>query len=97
VEELLQVEHFEPHVGKLVRFKGTRFAFPLEQIISEKQRFPGSQRLAFSLIFRGPREREYLPEGLYACEIEGGPTYELYVAPIHTPEQDRQNYQAVFN
>jgi hypothetical protein len=97
VEELLQAEHFEPHVGKLVRFKGTRFAFPLDKVVSEHKRFEGSKREAFMLIFRGPREQEYLPEGLYECEIEGGPTYEIYVAPIHTPEQDRQNYQAIFN
>jgi hypothetical protein len=98
MDELLQIEYFKPHVGKLVRFKGTRFAFPLERIISDRKRLPkGVKRRPFVLIFAGPKEREYLPEGLYDCEIEGGPTYRIYVNPIHTPEPDRQEYQAVFS
>ncbi len=28
---------------------------------------------------------------------KGGPTCEIYVNPILTPEPDRQEYQAVFN
>lgn len=98
MDKLLQIEHFKPHVGKLVRFKGTRFAFPLEGIISDRKRLPkGVKRRPFVLIFAGPKEREYLSEGLYDCEIEGGPTYQIYVNPIHTPQPDRQEYQAVFS
>jgi len=97
MDEMLQIEHFKPHVGKTVRFKGTRFAFPLERIIVDRKRSKGLKRKSFMLIFRGPKEREHLPEGLYDCEIENGPTYPIYVAPVHTPEPDRQDYQAVFN
>jgi hypothetical protein len=98
MEGLLQLEHFKPHVGKTFRFKGTRYAFPLDHIISNDDPLPpGLPRRPFALIFRGPREREVLPEGLYECEIENGPTYQIYVAPIHTPQPDRQEYQAAFN
>ncbi len=98
MDELLTIDHFKPHVGKLVRFKGTPFAFPLERIISDRRRLPkGMKRRPFILIFRGPKEHRYLPDGLYDCEIDGGPTYRMYVNPIHTPEPDRQEYQAVFS
>ncbi|MEA2833080.1 MAG: hypothetical protein QOG66_1282 [Methylobacteriaceae bacterium] len=98
MDELLQIEDFKPHVGKLFRFKGTRFAFPLDRISSDRRRIPkGMKRKPFILIFRGPKESEYLPEGLYDCEIEGGPTYRIHVNPIFTPQPDRQEYQAVFS
>ena len=96
--EFLLVEHFEPHVGKVFRFKGTRYAFPLESIDNPRREKPDwVKRQPFTLIFRGPKERDVMPEGLYDCEIEGGPTVALYVAPIMTPQPDRQYYQAVFN
>jgi Domain of unknown function (DUF6916) len=98
MEELLQIEHFKPHVGKLMRFKGTRFAFPLNRIVSDRKRLPkGAKRRPFMLIFRGPKEHDHLPEGLYDCEIEGGPTYRIFVSPVHTTEPGVQDYQAVFN
>lgn len=99
VGDFLQLEDFEPHVGKVVCFKGTRFAFPLERILTNDRPVPeGVERRPFTLIFVGPKERgEHLPEGHYECEIEDGPTYQIYVNPIHTPQPDRQEYQAVFN
>lgn len=96
--ECLLIDHFKPHVGKIFRFKGTRYAFPLEHIRSDDKELPDwVRRRPFTLIFRGPKEREVLPEGLYACEVEGGPVYSIYVAPIFTPQPDCQDYQAVFN
>jgi hypothetical protein len=98
MDELLTIDHFKPHVGKTVRFKGTRYAFPLDRIVSDRKKLPkGMKRRPFILIFRGPKELQYMPEALYDCEIEGGPTYRMYVSPIHTVEPDRQEYQAVFN
>ena len=98
MEQLLQIEDFKPHVGKLVRFKGTRFAFPLDRIIGEGQPIPpGMKRRPFILIFRAPKEREYMADGIYECEIEGGPTHRMYVNPIQTPAPEWQEYQAVFN
>ena len=35
-------------------------------------------------------------KGIYQCEIEGGPTHQIYVNPIHTPQPEWQEYQAVF-
>jgi hypothetical protein len=97
MENLLQIEDFKPHVGKLVRFKGTRFAFPLDRIISDRRRLPkGAKRRPFILIFRGIKEHEYMPDGIYECEIEGGPTHQMYVNPIQTPAPEWQEYQAVF-
>jgi hypothetical protein len=96
--EFLQLTHFKPHVGKIFRFKGTRYAFPLDHILSDRKKLPAwVKRRPFTLIFRGPNQQDVLPEGLYECEIDGGPTYTLYVAPIFTPQLDRQDYQAVFN
>jgi hypothetical protein len=96
--EVLQLAHFKPHVGRIFRFKGTRYAFPLDHIISDRKELPTwVKRRPFTLIFRGPKQQDVLPEGLYECEIDGGPTYTLHVAPIFTPQPDRQDYQAVFN
>jgi len=92
---LLQPEHFEPHVGKMFRFEGARHVLTLDRVLRETA--AAGVRQPFTLIFHGPKERDPLPEGLYACQSEGGPRFELYVSPIHTPAPDRQDYQAVFN
>jgi hypothetical protein len=34
---------------------------------------------------------------LHELQIEGGPSFTLYVIPVMTPQPDRQNYQVVFN
>ncbi len=97
MEKYLQIEDFQPHVGKLARFKGTRFAFSLDRIISDDRPLPeGAKRRPFILIFRGIKEREYMPDGIYECEIEGGLAHQMYVNPIQTPAPEWQEYQAVF-
>jgi hypothetical protein len=95
--EFLEIHHFEPLVGKTVRFKGTRFAMPLLNIIRGQKYMPTAKREPFILIFRAPKEQTYMPEGFYECEFEEGPTYNIYVAPCHTPEPEWQDYQAIFN
>ncbi|WP_413989000.1 DUF6916 family protein [Labrys okinawensis] len=95
---VLSVDYFEPHVGKIFSFRGTRYAFPLNKIVSDDRAFPDwIKRRPFMLIFRGPKEAEVLPEGLYVCEIAGGPAVTMHVAPIFTPQPDCQEYQAAFN
>lgn len=90
-------EAFEPHLKKLFRFKGARPALRLEQVeVKDHAPLPGLDYNAFSLIFSGPRDA-VLPEGLYTAEVEGGPSFEFYIMPIHTVARDRQDYQAVFN
>jgi hypothetical protein len=95
--EFLELHHFEPLVGKTVRFKGTRFAIPLTRIIKFQKFAADAKREPFILIFRAPKEADHMPEGIYDCEFEDGPTYNIYVAPTHTPEQEWQDYQAIFN
>lgn len=95
--EFLEIHHFEPLVGKIVRFKGTHFAMPLAKIIPGQKFVPTAKREPFMLIFRAPKEREHLAEGFYECAFEDGPTYEIYVSPVHTPEPEWQDYQAIFN
>lgn len=93
----LESHHFEPLVGKVVRFKGTRFAMPLAHLIKSEKFIAIAKRDPFMLIFRAPREREHMPEGIYECEFEDGPTYSIYVSPIQTIEPEWQDYQAIFN
>ena len=96
--ELLQAEDFEPYVGRIFRFHGTRHALPLDRIEKEERpQAAGPFRRPFTLIFRGPKEADYLPAGLYRAEVEGGPAFEIHVLPMHTPQPDRQEYQAAFN
>jgi len=96
--ETLTQDQFRPHVGKLARFAGTRHALVIDRVDGDGQVPAGLSRAPFVIVFRGPAGREaLLPEGLYDCEIEDGPTVNLYVMPIHTPAPGRQEYQAVFN
>ena len=95
---VLCVKHFEPHVGKFFRFKGARHTLALDRVVRESENpLRAGERGPFTLIFSGPRESEVLREGLYDCEIDDGPSFSLYVAPIHTVAPERQEYQAVFN
>ncbi|SDR22810.1 hypothetical protein SAMN05444161_2223 [Rhizobiales bacterium GAS191] len=97
--EQLIAEQFLPHVDKTFRVKGGRHAFTLTQVDSrrlEEWEAKVVPRQPFNLIFRGP-PGDVLREGLYTLEVEGGPSFVLYVMPIHTPAQGRQDYQAPFN
>lgn len=98
MSELLLIDHFTPHVGKICRFRGTRYAMPLHRIHADRSEGvpEGMKRKPFILIFRAPKEAEHLAEGRYECEIEDGPTYLMYVMPIMTPQPGLQEYQAVF-
>jgi hypothetical protein len=97
--EQLTPEHFRPHLDKLFRVQGGRHTLRLTEVdarpLSEAER-KVAPRQPFNVIFRGP-PGDVLREGPYILEVEGGPGFQLYVMPIHTPAQDRQDYQAVFN
>src|SRR5262249_51163090 len=99
MQEHLTPDHFLDHVNKTFRVKGGGHAFTLtrvEQRRMEEWEISEGLRQPFNLIFRGP-PGNVLREGLYTLEVEGGPSFELYVIPIHTAARDRQNYQAAFN
>jgi hypothetical protein len=96
--EVLTAESFARHVGKPFRFAGSPHVLTLDRIEGDGGGAPSPGfRRPFILIFRGPREREILPEGFYECEAEGGARFSLYVGPVLTPAPDRQEYQAAFN
>jgi hypothetical protein len=97
--ELLTPEHFLPYVGKVFRVKGGRHALSLTKVDVrrlEEHEAKIVPRAPFNLIFRGP-PGDILVAGLHTLEVEDGPSFELYVMPIHTPTPGRQDYQAVFN
>jgi len=97
--ELLTPEDFLPHVDKTVKVKGWHNTLTLSSVdIRKLEQWEKEivRRQPFILILRGPRG-DVLPEGFRDLEIEGGPSCQLYVIPILTPQPDRQNYQIVFN
>jgi hypothetical protein len=94
---VLQMEHFQPYVGKKVRFGGTPFVMPLEKIIAGADPVRGMKRRSFILIFRTKIMPHVIPEGSYEMHFEDGPTIRLHVMPIFTPEAEWQDYQAVFS
>lgn len=95
--ELLRHEDFAPHVGKRFRFEGWHGTLDLAAaILHHTAAAPGTVRTPFTLLFHGP-VGDILPEGLYRADIEDGPTFELYIMPIHTVAPGRQEYQAMFN
>jgi hypothetical protein len=97
--ELLKPEDFLPHVDKTVKVIGWHHTLTLSRVdVRKLEEWEKDvvRRQPFMLILRGPRD-DVLPEGLRDLEIEGGPSFHLYVIPILTPQPDRQNYQIVFN
>jgi hypothetical protein len=99
MNERLTPDHFLPHVTKSFRVLGGYHSLTLSKI--DMRRLEEWERKLvqvqpFNLIFTGP-PGDVLPEGMYKLEVEGGPTFDLYVMPIHTPDRGRQDYQASFN
>jgi len=97
--EPLSPEQFSAHLDKGFAVRGGHHVLRLAEIdiavLGAAQR-SAVPRQPFTLIFHGPRG-DLLPEGLYTFEVEGGPSFELYVIPVQTAAADRQDYQAVFN
>jgi hypothetical protein len=95
------VEDFVAHVGTTVTPEGQHRVLTL---VSVNPAAPSGQagppRESLSLILRGPPD-DVLPEGMYDFAFGDGPDaaegFALYIAPIHTPARDRQDYQIVFN
>jgi hypothetical protein len=97
--EDLTPEHFELHLHKTFHVKDSRHALILSAIDRrrrEEWEHAMEFREPFNLVFRG-EPGAVLPEGLYTLEVQDGPSFELYVIPVHSPALDRQNYQASFN
>jgi len=97
--EQLTPEHFLPHVNKPFRVPGWPHALTLQQVdirgLEEKEKEIVC-RQPFNLIFCGP-PGDVMREGLYTFQVEDGPSFDLYLMPVHTVHRDRQNYQAAFN
>jgi hypothetical protein len=91
---LLTADRFSPHVGELFQMGDTELSLTLVAV--EVQEAPAGGRTPFSLIFRGPKS-PWAPENLWPVKGPDGTMHEIYIAPIHTPSPDCQDYQAVFN
>jgi hypothetical protein len=92
-------DHFRPHIDKDFRIPG--WPHPMALTAVETGNLKGGQadagrREPFTLIFRGP-PREVMREGFYTLQLDGGPWFNLYIMPILTAGNDRQDYQALFN
>jgi hypothetical protein len=95
----LKAQDFTPHLKKVFHVEGGAHALTLTHVEERRlEEFESEMALRepFNLIFRGP-PGNVLPAGLYRLAVEDGPSFELYVMPVHTPMRDRQNYQAPFN
>lgn len=91
----LAAETFAPHVGKAVSLSnGHRLTLVAVEI--PKLRTDAPAQKGFTLILRGPAS-PVAPEGLHTLTLENGPTFDLYVIPVHTPSPDHQDYQVVVN
>jgi hypothetical protein len=96
---MLTAETFQAHVNKVFRVKENGHALTLSQVElrqMDARELAELGRQSFTLIFAGP-PGNVLRDGLYTLEVEGGPSFQLYVIPIRTLARDRQDYQAVFN
>jgi hypothetical protein len=94
----LTAESFQPHVGKNAHFKGTHHTLKLDRVEVQPGPVPPGRPFApFIAIFQGPPVQDYLKSGIYDCEIEDGPTFNIYVAPMQTETPGLHEYQAIFN
>ncbi len=97
-EVFLEYHHFEPLVGKKVTFTGVPLNdVKLIKVMKNEKFFAQAKRDPFVLIFRSPKLEFYMLEGMRECVFEDGPTYDLHVAPAHTPEKEWQDYQSIFS
>ena len=94
---ILRHEDFAPHVDQQFHFSGWHGRLRLAQIdVPVRPVAPGGTRAPFTLIFQGVRG-DVMPHGTRTATAEDGSSFEFYIAPVHTPAADRQDYQAVFN
>ncbi len=90
-------ETFAPHVGKAFRPVGRSHVLTLVSVDTARSAGSASATsVPFALLLRGPRDA-VLPEGYYSFAVDGGYDADLYIAPVHTPSRDHQDYQVVFN
>ena len=83
---------FTPHIGQAFTIGPAILSLARVDVLPG----PGREDAGFTLVLTGPRT-PVLPEGLYDAAAPGGPALTFYIMPIHTPDPDRQDYQAVFN
>jgi len=83
---------FTPHIGQVFTIGPASLRLARVDVLPSR----GSADAGFMLVFTGPRTPVLL-EGLYDAATPGGPALTFYIMPIHTPNQDRQDYQVVFN
>ncbi len=89
---MLAASEFTPHIGQAFTIGPATLRLARVDVLPS----PGGADAGFMLVFTGPRT-PVLPEGLYDAATPGGPALTFYIMPIHTPDRDRQDYQAVFN
>lgn len=94
---LLTIEDFEPHVGKVFRLEGVETPLILDRIEPQGEPPPGFVRPPFILIFTGPRPGPVVPTAIYETTVDTGETFTLHIAAILTEARDRQEYQSSFN
>jgi hypothetical protein len=90
----LTADRFSPHVGEVFQMGDTELSLTLVEV--DVQDAPAGERAPFTLVFRGPKS-PWAPENMWALKGPDGAVHELYIAPIHTPNPNCQDYQAVFN
>src|ERR1700750_611329 len=93
MSEMLTADMFQPHVNKVFRVKDGRHALTLNRIElrrMEQRELDELGRQSFTLVFAGP-PGDVLPDGLYTLEVEGGPSFELFVMPIRTLVRGRHD------
>lgn len=94
MSEVLTADLFSSHVDGRFQVGETELFLTLVKV--EVGQGAADQRVPFSLIFAGPKS-PWAPENIWAMRAPDGVVYDIYIAPIHTPNPDRQDYQAVFN
>jgi hypothetical protein len=94
--DMQTADDFAPYIGKTFRAEGRHHALTFVTL-DARDHAPGSaMRKPFTLILRGPHA-DVLPEGFYRFTIDAGPSFDLYIIPVHTAGRDHQDYQIVFN
>jgi hypothetical protein len=91
-------ESFQPHAGKQAHFRGTGHTLKLDRVEVQPGPVPAGCRFSpFIVIFQGPQTADYLRAGIYDCEIEDGPVFNIHVSPMQSETPGVFEYQAIFS
>lgn len=97
--EALILADFQPYLNQIFFIRlDSEQRYELELVALEDQGEPpmAGLRKPFSLTFRNPEKKAYLPQRIYRLEHEQLGSLDLFIVPLG-PDADGMRYEVIFN